>query len=85
VIEGVHPGNEGCVSRLVFELVAGSVDRQQGLVQFGAAGEFARCLVDEDLIAPGCGQRVVLGLRVLVACGHPGIADPHGRECIANP
>ena len=66
------------------ELVALPRD-QQSLIQPGASGQLARCLVDEDLIATGCGQRIVLSLGVLVSGGHPGHADPHGRTVSRTP
>ena len=37
--------------------------RQQGLVELGRRGELAGGLVDEDLVAAGGGEGVVLGLR----------------------
>src|SRR5262249_37930594 len=40
---------------------------------------------EEDLIAPSCGQRIALGLGVLIAGRDPPIADPHGPDRIANP
>ncbi len=42
-------------------------------------------LVDEDLLTAGGGERVVLGVGMLVAGGDPSVADSHARECIANP
>jgi hypothetical protein len=49
------------------ELIAFSRD-QQCLLQPGPAGELARGLVGEHLLATGRGQRVVLGLGMLLAC-----------------
>jgi hypothetical protein len=46
---------------------------------------FPEALVGEDLLAARRGQRVVLGLGVLVAGGDPPVADSHGRDCIAKP
>ena len=42
------------------QLVTGAVGGQEGLVQFWAARELARRLVDEDLLAAGGSERVVL-------------------------
>jgi hypothetical protein len=42
-------------------------------------------LVDEDLLASGRGEYIVLGFGVLIAGGDPSAADSHGAECIANP
>jgi len=67
------------------ELVAGPVGREQCLVQFGAAGEFAGGLVEEDLLTVGGAQRVVLGFGVLVAAGHPPITDPHSLRLYREP
>lgn len=44
------------------EVVAAAVGNQERFVEFGAAGEFAGGLVDEDLFAAGCGECVVLGV-----------------------
>jgi len=49
------------------ELVSPAVGDQEGLVEFGAAGELAGRFVDEDLFAACGGEGVVLGAGVLVA------------------
>ena len=58
------------------ELVALARD-PQGLVELGATSELAAGLVDEDLVAAGRVEGVVLAVGVLVAGGHPPVADPH--------
>jgi hypothetical protein len=55
------------------QLVALAQD-EQGLVEFGTAGEFPGRLVDEDLFVAGGFEGVELGFGVLVAGG-----DPRGR------
>jgi hypothetical protein len=49
------------------ELVAGAIRRKQRPVQLGAAAQFPRRDIDENLLAAGSAQRVVLGLGMLVA------------------
>lgn len=52
--------------------------------RFGSAGEFAGCLVGEDLFAP-CGfQSVLLCFGALVPFGYAGDADSHAWKCNAN-
>ena len=58
------------------ELVAGSVGRVQGLVKVGPAGELAAGLVEEDFVAAGRQEGVVLGFGVLVAGGDPRGSGP---------
>jgi hypothetical protein len=52
------------------EGLAGAGIVQSG-VQLGPGSEFARRLVDEDLVAVGVGQRVALGAGVLVKGADP--------------
>ncbi len=52
-----------------YELVAAAVRDEERLVELGPAREFAGCLADEDLLAAGRGEGVVLGAGVLVAGG----------------
>jgi hypothetical protein len=65
------------------QLVALPVRRQQRLVQLRAAGEIAGCRVDDDRVAVGGGEGVVLGL------GRPrqdsGTRRPHSRCGIGFP
>ncbi len=58
------------------ELVALARD-PQGLVQLGTTGELAAGFVDENLVAAGRVEGVVLAVRVLIAGGNPPVADPH--------
>jgi hypothetical protein len=44
------------------ELVVGTRSGQQRLVELGARGEFAACLVDEDLVAARRRERVMLAI-----------------------
>jgi hypothetical protein len=60
------------------ELIALPHD-QQNLIKLGAPGQLARCLVDEDLIATGCGQRVVLGI-----CSPPQSATKQLNHLVAD-
>lgn len=57
--------------------IAGAVGGQQRVVELGATRELAGGGVQEDLIAAGGAQRVVLSLRVLVAGENPSVADSH--------
>jgi hypothetical protein len=67
------------------QLVAGPVGRQQCFGQLRSAGEFAGGSVDEDFVAAGGAQGVVLGLGVLVAGGDPSVVDPHARNVSRTP
>jgi hypothetical protein len=49
------------------ELIAAAVRNEQRLVELRSAGKFAGRLVEEDLLAAGRSQGVVLGAWVLVA------------------
>ncbi len=66
------------------QLVAGPGD-EEGLVEFGPAGEAPGGLVEMDLVAAGGAQRVMLAVGVLVAGGDPPVADPYAGKRIANP
>ena len=62
-LEEVFEGAAKAVELGDHELVAGSVGREQGLVQLRAAGELAGGLVGEDLVAARRRKGVVLGSR----------------------
>jgi hypothetical protein len=67
------------------ELGALAVGRHQGLVEVGSADQLAGRGVEENFLAPGRVQGVVLGGGVLVAGGDPRVADAHARHCNGNP
>ena len=56
------------------------LERAPEAIELRATGELAAGLVDEDLIATGGLPGVVLAIGVLVAGGHPPVADPHRRS-----
>lgn len=56
------------------QLVTGTVGRQQRFAQLGTVGEYTGGAVDEDFVAGGCGEGVVLGFGVLIASGDPFIS-----------
>src|SRR5450755_3851352 len=59
------------------ELVAGALCDEQRLVQLWASGELAAGVVDEDPLASGSVEGVVLSFVVLIARRHAPVADPH--------
>src|SRR5450755_3823464 len=59
------------------ELVAGALCDEQRLVQLWASGELAAGVVDEDPLASGSVEGVVLSFVVLIARRHALAADPH--------
>jgi hypothetical protein len=67
------------------ELIASAVRRQQRLLQLRPGGELPRRGVDEDLLAPGGREGIVLSLGMLVARRDTSITDPHPRQRNANP
>lgn len=68
-----------------YQLVAGAVSDQERLVELGTSGELAGSSVDEDLLAAGGAQCVLLGVGVLVPSRHASVANLHQRtDPIAN-
>ena len=59
------------------ELVASALCDEQRLVQLWASGELAAGVVDEDPLASGSVEGVVLSFVVLIARRHAAVADPH--------
>ena len=66
------------------QLIARAIRRQERLIELGPARELARCLVDEDLLAAGCNQRVLLRLGMLSVSRDPPVADPHDRRTVSR-
>ena len=52
----------------------------KGVVQVGAAGEFAAGFVDEYRLAAGCAKGVVLSLGVLVSGRDAPVSDLHSQN-----
>jgi len=67
------------------ELVTFAAGDGQCLLELRPAGQFPGSMVDEDLVAAGRGERVVLRLRVLIAGRHPAVADAHARTVTQTP
>jgi hypothetical protein len=57
---------------------------EQGLVEFGPAGELSARLVGEHLLAAGSLEGVLLGLGMLIAGRDPCHADSHTPDWIAK-
>lgn len=66
------------------ELVA-FAGNEEGLVEFGAAGELAGYLVGEDFLAAGRAERVLLGFGVLFPSPPAPAAAPAGRSPSSAP
>lgn len=67
------------------ELIATATGDREGLLELGAAGELSGGVIDEDLLAAGGCERVVLGFGVLVAGGDPAVADAHALTVTLTP
>ena len=59
------------------ELIARAVGGQQRLLQLRATRKLSGRRLDEDLLAPGGSERVVLRFWVLIARRHPTVAEQH--------
>ena len=66
------------------ELVAGALCDEQRLVQLGASGELAAGVVDEDPLAPGRLERVVLSVGMLLAASTRARTRSAYADCTAN-
>jgi len=84
-VDQVFEGAASTVELGDHELVA-AAEVVQGLVELGAGGELAGgATVDEHTLAPGALERVELGVGMLVAGGHPRVADlGHAAERRTN-